>query len=140
DLYAGTGAVGMKALDEGASEVVFVEESRGTASHLSTLVARHRCSDRARVIMKKALSFLEWAEMNHESYDILFLDPPYHSDEIIRAMTAIGASSLVRSGGTVIAEHFARRDMPPAFGMLEKKRDYRYGDSVLTVYEVRSFS
>lgn len=140
DLYAGTGAVGIKALDEGAAEVVFVEEVREAAAALKALIERHRSGDRARVITKKVLSFLEWAELNQLSFDILFLDPPYHSDEIISAMTAIGTSSLVRDGGLVIAEHFAKRDLPHAFGTLEKKRDYRYGDSVLTLYEARSFS
>ena len=137
DLYAGTGAVGIDALREGAADVVFVEESRTNSKRLTEVIQRMGFSERARIITKKVISFIGHSEMQGEAFDIIFLDPPYHSDEITLALGALGASSIIVPGGMVIAEHFAKRPLQDCFGRLAKVKDYVYGDSVLTLYEAR---
>lgn len=134
DLYAGTGVIGIEAARKGASEVVLIDESKKNAQHVSNLIRKFRLVERARIITKKTLSFIEWAEANQLSFDIIFLDPPYHSDEIIYVMTAIDQSTVLDHNGMVIAEHFKKRELPEKFDKLHKIKDYRYGDTVLSVY------
>jgi 16S rRNA (guanine(966)-N(2))-methyltransferase RsmD len=136
DLYAGTGAVGFDALKEGAEEVFFVEENRGSAKKIFERINKNNVSDKATVMTRKVLSFIEWADLKGMAFDIVFLDPPYHTDEILNALSAVGGSSLLKKTGIVIAEHFAKRDMPDRFGKFQKTKDYNYGDSVLSFYEV----
>lgn len=135
DLYAGTGAVGIAALEEGAAEVYFVEESRGNTKNIMDLVQKKRVSERAAVINKKVMSFIGSGELNALTFDIIFLDPPYHSDEIMQALTALGSSHLIKQEGIVVAEHFAKRVLPDRFDRLHKVKDYKYGDTVLSYYE-----
>jgi len=134
DLYAGTGAVGIDALVEGAAEVVFVEESRSSSGKVKALIEKLRLQDRARVFNRKAVPFIEWAELNSEAFDIIFLDPPYHTEEIMSALSAIGSSRILKQDGVVIAEHFVKRDLPDEFHTLHKIKDYHYGDTVLSFY------
>lgn len=136
DLYAGTGAVGIDALNEGAAEVFFVEESKGNTKKIFELIKKNNVSDRAAVMARKVLSFIEWAELKGMTFDIVFLDPPYHTDEILNALSAVGESSILKQTGIVIAEHFTKKDLPDRFGKLRKTKDYNYGDSVLSFYEV----
>jgi 16S rRNA (guanine(966)-N(2))-methyltransferase RsmD len=137
DLYAGTGAVGIDALKEGAEEVFFVEESKGSTKKIFERIKKNNVSDKATVMTRKVLSFIEWAELKGISFDIVFLDPPYHTDEILNALSAVGESSLLKQRGIAIAEHFAKKDLPDRFGKLQKTRDYNYGDSILSFYEVQ---
>ncbi len=140
DLYAGTGAVGCEALSRGAVEVVFVEENKTYAKGINQLVRTLGFSDRAKIITKKATSFLKDAELTDVTFDIMFLDPPYHTDEIDYALSAIGKSHLLKSGGLVIAEHFIKRKILHSIGNLTLLRDYIYGDTVLSVYSTKTLA
>ena len=135
DLYAGTGAVGINALSEGAAEVVFVEENKGHIKKIRELAEKHHVSDRADVINQKAMSFVNRAELQGVTFDIIFLDPPYHTDEIINALAAVGRSAIIKKDGIVIAEHFTKKTLPDRFDRLRKVKDYNYGDSVLSLFE-----
>ena len=134
DLYAGTGAVGIAALKEGASKVVFVESVRSYACEIEALFEKVDFAGEASIITKKALPFIDWAEAGGLSFDIIFLDPPYHTDEIISALTVIGKSRILANDGIVIAEHFVKKLLPDSFNTLSKIKDYNYGDTVLSFY------
>jgi 16S rRNA (guanine(966)-N(2))-methyltransferase RsmD len=135
DLYAGTGAIGIEALKEGASEVVFVEESRKNARKISELVNRFHFSKKARVVIKKVLPFIDRAGLDQMVFDIIFLDPPYHTDEIIHTLSALDKSRIIEENGIVIAEHFAKKCLPERLNRLYKIKDYNYGDTVLSLYQ-----
>lgn len=135
DLYAGTGAVGIDALQKGASKVFFVEESRRCVEVIKELVHKNHLDDNTEIMTRKAIPFIEWADLNRLTFDIIFLDPPYHTDEIINALSAIGTSDILRQEGTVVAEHFTKKQLPAASGSLLHVKDYCYGDTVLSLFE-----
>jgi 16S rRNA (guanine(966)-N(2))-methyltransferase RsmD len=134
DLYAGTGAVGIEALRQGAAEVHFVEAGRGSAADIDKALKKFRLEGKGKVVARKVLPFIEWAQINRMSFDIIFLDPPYHTEEITHVLDALGKSDIMGDAGIVVAEHFAKRRLPDAFGRLHKIRDYTYGDTVLSLY------
>ncbi|ACT48653.1 16S rRNA (guanine(966)-N(2))-methyltransferase RsmD [Methylotenera mobilis] len=74
DLFAGTGVMGFEALSRNAQSVVLVEKAtavyRALLDNKSTLKA-----DAAQVLNLDALAFLD---KNQESFDVIFVDPPYH--------------------------------------------------------------
>jgi len=135
DLYAGTGAVGLEALNQGASEVVFVEADINQSGKIKQLLEKRNAVQQARIITKKASAFIKWAELQNLAFDIIFLDPPYHTDEIVHVLTEIGQAHLLADGGVVVAEHFKKKHLPDNFGKLQKVKDYRYGDTVLSFYK-----
>jgi 16S rRNA (guanine(966)-N(2))-methyltransferase RsmD len=135
DLYAGTGAIGIDALREGASEVVFVEVSKVNVKRINGLIEKYDFEDFSRVVTKKVLPFIEAAELDNQKFDIIFLDPPYHTDEIVNAMSAISNATILNSDGTVIAEHFKKRELADSFHNLKKIKEYNYGDSVFTFFK-----
>ena len=135
DLYAGTGAIGIDALKEGASEVVFVEGSRGNVERINELIGKYCFEEKSMVITRKVLSFIEAAELENQKFDIIFLDPPYHTDEIVHAMSAISNAPILDKEGTVIAEHFKKKQLPESFNKLKKIKEYNYGDTVFTFFK-----
>jgi 16S rRNA (guanine(966)-N(2))-methyltransferase RsmD len=134
DLYAGTGAIGIEALKEGALEVIFVEYSKSNTEKLSRLIKKLGFTEKTSIIKKKVLPFIKWAEINRLSADIIFVDPPYHSDELMRALTAISKTDILARNGIVIAEHFVKKQPEEKVNKLYKSKVYRYGDTVLSVY------
>ncbi len=135
DLYAGTGAVGFEALKEGASAVVFVEASKICAKNINQFIKKFGFSEKASIITKRVLSFIKWAELNRLTFDIIFLDPPYHTDEIIYALSLIGRLHILNQKGIVIAEHSVKRQLPERFDKLQRMNIYNYGDTLLSFYK-----
>ena len=135
DLYAGTGTVGFDALREGASATLFVDSSKACIKKIDALIQKHGLSEKAKSVHRNVLSFIERAEARSMTFDIIFLDPPYHTDEIIHALSAIDKSAILRDNGIVIAEHFTKKQLPDKFTDLYKSRNYDYGDTVLSFYE-----
>jgi len=136
DLYAGTGAVGIEALSRGSARVVFVESRRARARMIDSLLLRYGLEGRAVVVSARAEDFVRNGTPNGYVSDIIFLDPPYDSDELQRVLPLIGGGRLLNFGGTVLAEHSSKLVLPEGMGILKKTRHYRYGDTTLTLYKM----
>lgn len=135
DLFAGTGTVGLEALSRGAGKAFFVEPDETRIRAIRKIVGELGFQRRAVVVKGRAHAFLMKMSAEHERFDILFLDPPYHSEELEKILPVIGNEGLLHEGGVVVVEHFFKREMPEEAGHLRRERSYRYGDTVLTLYK-----
>src|SRR5207245_1544838 len=54
-------------------------------------------------------------------FEIVFLDPPYATDDGERALAALGGGALIASDGLVIAQHLTKR-RPQEYGVLRAFR------------------
>jgi 16S rRNA (guanine(966)-N(2))-methyltransferase RsmD len=134
DLYAGTGTVGFEALSRGASRAIFVEPNDLRAITIKKNADEFGFREKAQVVKNRAHEFLEKSSSKKEIFDIFFVDPPYHSEEIKKVLPMIGEKGLLNKSGVVIVEHFFKREMPETAGELKIDRSYRYGDTMLTFY------
>lgn len=134
DLYAGTGGVGIEALSRGAGKVTFVESNDLRVKMINDLIMRFNFKGRSVVIMGDTGDFLKKELKKRHKYDIIFLDPPYHSDELMMILQVIGQGGLLEKDGRVIAEHFSKTVLPDVAGRLKLVKKYRYGDTALTRY------
>lgn len=134
DLYAGTGGVGIEALSRGAGHVIFVESNLLRTRLIDQLIEELGFKDRARVIRSKAYDFIEREAKRGVSFDIIFLDPPYQSEELMKVLPLIGRTGVIRQDGLVMVEHFSKKTLPDEIEGLIKVRSYRYGDTSLTLY------
>ena len=78
DLYAGTGAVGIEAISRGAASCLFVDSSAQAVRAIEENLARTKLGERARVLRFDVRSALIREE---GPFDLVFLDPPYETDE-----------------------------------------------------------
>ena len=135
DLYAGTGGVGIEALSRGAAKVVMVETNTLRVRLIQHLLSEFDFSGRARVVNLRACDFMEREGEKGQRYDIIFLDPPYGSEELTKVLSLIGEGKSIREGGLVVAEHFSKTKLPESVGRLACVKGYKYGDTVLTLYK-----
>ena len=132
DLYAGTGAVGIEALSRGAQQAVFVENNAQRCSFIRDITEKFGLADRATTVKSEAAAFLKKAPL---PFDIIFIDPPYASDELESSLYLIDRLLPVTEKGIVIAEHSSKREFRLPLDNLQLRKNYRYGDTALTVYE-----
>jgi len=100
DLYAGSGALGFEAASRGADQVVMVERDRLVAKRLHEQAAELG-ADRVRVIQADARA---WLDVAAESYDIVFLDPPYGSVSLGQLCARLESGGYLRRGAVVYLE------------------------------------
>lgn len=156
ELYAGSGAVGFEALSRKAAEVVLVEYNRdcqlAIKKNIASLAAK-ACTlypgdvDRA-IKQLRALG---------KSFDIVFLDPPYHESLTTPAasckpvasgcaggggakktLQTLSACDIVAPYGFVIVQHFKKDNLPDALGDFKLLKRSAYGDTVLSFYRKES--
>ena len=75
DLFAGSGILGLEAASRGAAEVVLVEKDRRALARLDSTLDAFDSGRRIRLVAGDALKFATSAT---GSFDLIFLDPPYH--------------------------------------------------------------
>ncbi len=129
DLFAGSGQMGIEALSRGASDAVFVDSDKGAISVIRANVTKTKFTDKSRIMQADAFAFLN---MNVSIFDIVFLDPPYDTGLLERALGAV--ADFVDTAGTVICEHPLRAELPQECGGLKKYRNYKYGKTAVTIY------
>lgn len=127
DGFSGSGAVGIEALSRGASEVVFTDSSKTSCELTKKNLAL--VGERARVINCDCVRFLSQTD---ETFDMVFLDPPYKSDDGIKAVKTIASRKLLSDGGLVIIESGHAVNEPIDRLFIEKRK--KYGIAEFTFY------
>ncbi len=138
ELFAGTGAVGIEALSRGADRAVFVDSSAKSARLIRENLESLGYREKGAVVAKDVLIFLKKNAHELGPYDIVFVDPPYHTDSGPKAMEMLGSgelSSALPEGALIAYEHFKKNQAPERIGRLTKKKDYLYGDTAVSLYE-----
>jgi 16S rRNA (guanine966-N2)-methyltransferase len=131
DLFAGTGALGIEALSRGASEAVFVENSREACSVIHANLSSTGLSGRGVVRRADAARWL--ARRAGEPFDLAFLDPPYSRGLgfVARILGKLGSGAWIREGGTVVVEAAEGAvTWPPGF---RETRVRRFGRTQVSV-------
>jgi 16S rRNA (guanine966-N2)-methyltransferase len=132
DLFAGTGALGIEALSRGAEHVVFVERDPPALAILKSNLSDLGIGDKqAQVRPGDALSALRTARARGETYDLVFVDPPYgRARELGEAVAAI-LPALLAARARVVVEADRRT---PAELKLPVMAQRRYGDTTITIH------
>ncbi len=130
DLFGGTGQLGIEALSRGADHCTFVDMRKEAAALIRENLRLAGLSERSRVVQGDALSFLSSCG---EKFDVILLDPPYHTELLEKSVERITEFDILREHGIMICESAAERELPALPPPYERGREYRYGKIRLTV-------
>ncbi|MCU6702836.1 MULTISPECIES: 16S rRNA (guanine(966)-N(2))-methyltransferase RsmD [Eubacteriales] len=130
DLFGGTGQLGIEALSRGADHCTFVDMRKEAAALIRENLRLTGLSERSRVVQGDALSFLSSCG---EKFDVILLDPPYHTELLEKSVERITEFDILREHGIIICESAAERELPALPPPYERGREYRYGKIRLTV-------
>lgn len=102
DLFAGSGALGLEALSRGAQSAVFCDVSRQACAVIQKNIEALRAQDRSRLLCCDAMDAL--ARLAGESFDVVFLDPPYRKGLVDKALVGLVAADALAPGCVIVAE------------------------------------
>jgi 16S rRNA (guanine966-N2)-methyltransferase len=132
DLFAGSGALGIEALSRGAARAVFVERARPALVVLrENLAALDLGSDIAEVRASDARAALRKARDGAETYDLVFLDPPYRLTAGLGDELSQGLAGLLAPGARVVSESDRRAPLELDF---PRTHERRYGDTLIRIH------
>lgn len=104
DLFSGSGALAIESLSRGANNAILCDFSSEAIKIIEKNLEFARVKDRAKVINKDYLELLNILKDECKKFDIIFLDPPYKSDYIIKSIKKIIKNNLLSEEGIIIAE------------------------------------
>lgn len=131
DLFSGTGQLGIETLSRGAAACDFVDSSAAAMKIIRENVKACRLTDRAQFHQKDFTAFLAGVT---GKYDLIFLDPPYGTGALERALEMICRIDIVSGNGIIVCESPAEQVLPELPATYVRGKDYRYGKIKLTLY------
>ena len=134
DLFAGAGGVGFEALSRGAAHATFVERDARAIAALDENVRTLDLEPRTTVVRGDVVRQLGRLAGEARRFEIVFLDPPYATDDGARTLAALGGGAVLVSQGLVVAQHMTKRRPAPEYGVLRAFRDRRFGETTLTFF------
>ena len=86
DLFAGSGALGFEAVSRGAAGVVMVESNREAFRALQENSQKLACTN----VVLRCEDGPEYVRRDSKRHDVIFLDPPFHSDILPKVLPLLG--------------------------------------------------
>jgi 16S rRNA (guanine(966)-N(2))-methyltransferase RsmD len=132
DLYAGSGALGIEALSRRAEWVDFVDHRKSCCDLIKSNLEKIGELHRAHVYccrVNKALTFL------NNSYDIIFIDPPYSDPSSNNLLINLAKSKLLKENSTIVLCHANRFPLSSDYDGLRLVKQRRYGDTFISIYQ-----
>ena len=127
DLFAGSGALGLEALSRGAATCLFVEHDpaalRALRANIAAFRAQSQCEVRAGSVMQLGPA--------KTSYDLVLLDPPYHSGAGAVALDRLARLGWIGDGSWVALE--TAHDEKVQVKALEIESERKVGKALLTL-------
>lgn len=132
DLFSGSGALGIEALSRGCAHGIFVENQKPALDATIQNISLARVSDRAEVVRGDALTYLG---RTNRKFDIIFLDPPYNTGLLNKAVAKIAENKLLSENGIIVAEseHMGEEPENEFFDIIKR---VKYGKT--TVFLLRT--
>ena len=131
DLFGGTGQLGIEALSRGARSAVFVDQREDACKIIRENLRRTKMEAQGRVVRS---DYLDYLRRSREKFDIILLDPPYAEVFLENALKCITEIDILQTGGIIVAERPAEKELPFEFEGFTRSRDYKYGKTLLTIY------
>ena len=100
DAFAGSGALGFEAFSRGAAQVTLIEQEPSAYQNLKNTA--HAFSPQALTVLQK--NTLNYLKKTGDSYDIIFLDPPFDSNLVFLCVQMLEQRPVLKPGGLLYIE------------------------------------
>lgn len=125
DLYSGTGNIGIEAISNGSKKAYLVDNNMIAIKTIKENISMLKI-DNACVIKEDAIACLNNFINTGIKFDIIFLDPPYHTNELDKSLAIINDNlCLLGESSIIVCE-------------TEIKIDYQKYDNLM-IYKTRKY-
>lgn len=137
DLFAGTGGLGLECVSRGCRNCTFVEKDKKAFKILDQNIKSLRCDDKVKYYNMDSFLFLKKYSNLNNTYDIVFLDPPYFGNLIEKSINEIYNLNLLSENGIIISEYDTKEKMPEYIASINRYRDVNYGRTTVSFWNFK---
>jgi 16S rRNA (guanine966-N2)-methyltransferase len=134
DLFGGSGGLGIEALSRGFEKVIFVDRDQKAVHTIKNNVESCRLTEQVEIYRNDAEKAIKALIKREVSFDLIFLDPPYHQQKLQALIANIDANQLINKNGIILVEHSVDLELPEMIGLLLNKRTENYGITAISIY------
>lgn len=131
DLFGGSGALSFEAISRGAENSVISDIDQKAIKLITHNSEQLKFADRIKILNKSAMQVL--CE-NNDTFDIIFLDPPYNKGLITPIIEKIMENGVLSEDGIIVLES-DNTDEHGEFIGLDILKQRKYGRTYITVYK-----
>jgi 16S rRNA (guanine(966)-N(2))-methyltransferase RsmD len=134
ELFAGSGALGIEALSQGAKEAAFVDVKPECVRAIKENIFSLGISEKANVHLKDAASAINDFYVYKEKFDLIFLDPPYHEAKLINTLQKLEDYDILTPSGYIVCLCYIKDEYAKNSGKFSVILEKKYGQTLLLVY------
>ncbi len=131
DLFAGSGNLGIEALSMGAKKVTFVDVNKKAVQTIQKNL--HGIGETGEVLQldfeKACLLFGK----EKRTFTLIFLDPPYNSNSLSKALFLIQKENLLTQDGMVVCESDALDKIQYEKTYYQVEKEKKYGEKHIVI-------
>lgn len=135
DLFAGSGGLGIEALSRGLEKVIFVDRDRMAIQTIYDNIDACDLREQAEVYRNDAERAIKAVLKREIVFDLVFLDPPYKKQQIVKLIEMLDAAGLLENSGKIVCEHGSDVSLPDEAGSLVRTKKESYGIIAVSIYE-----
>lgn len=132
DLYSGSGGLAIEAISRGCDRAIMVEKDRQAQQVIQTNIDMTKDNERftlMKMTSDKAISLL------NEPFDLVFLDPPYAKEQIVKDIEKLEDRGLLSPDVTIVCETDKSVELPDTIANFSLIKQKTYGISKVSLYE-----
>ena len=131
DLFAGSGAYGAECISRGAEEVFFVDQAEKAINTIK--LNTQKMTEKFEIIKANYVEALANFKARGLKFDLVYLDPPYDSDYMIKALEQLKKHNLLNIGATIVVEHKSANDLQNLQNCYIIEKSKKYGIAYVDV-------
>lgn len=129
DLFAGTGNISFEFASREAGMITSVDKNFRCTKFMKDFGKEHGIEKLMNVVKADAFKFIK---NNHQSYDLIFADPPFEDKLHLDLITAVMEGNLLEKDGLFILEHSKHNSFEDQKGFQHSRR---YGHVMFSFFQ-----
>lgn len=134
DLYGGSGGLSIEAVSRGIQHAVLIDHHYSAIKTIKENIAAVKHPEQFTVYKQEAAKALNLLQKNQQSFDLVFLDPPYAQQHIVDDMTEMAKMGLLKDHAVIVAETDQNAQLPEDIPGFEFIKQQDYGITVIKIY------
>jgi len=134
DLFSGSGQMGLEAISRGAEFAVLCDHNSDAVNTIKKNIELTQTADKTKIIsfdFEKTLEVIK----NDAPFGLVFLDPPYASDYMLKALNILCDKNYLTDDAIIICEIEKATELPNTIGNFAIKKRYKYGSTNIVLFK-----
>lgn len=140
DLFAGSGGLSIEGVSRGIDHAVLIDRQGAAIKTIEQNIEVTKEPAKFTVIKRDAEIALKQLQGQHESFDLVYFDPPYREQKIVKEILELISSQLLNPDCRIMCETNQEADLPAEIGKCSRIVEKSYGITKITVYRYQGGS